>query len=198
MPSRAMVSPTCCLPMSHDPRSRLSGVRAADRSRRSGDRARGAAGCDPVHLRRHRARAGFQSARLMRAKAGGADVRMIYSMEDALRLARQSGARSGVSRHRLRDHHTADRRGDPGAAEGLKNFSILCDHVLTPPAMAEILAVEGGRSTSTASSGRRMSPPSSAASRMNRSPRLRPAGGHRRFRAAGCDAGHPDAGASDQ
>jgi len=30
------------------------------------------------------------------------------------------------------------------AAEGLKNFSILCDHVLTPAAMHAILAVEGG------------------------------------------------------
>jgi hydrogenase maturation factor len=30
------------------------------------------------------------------------------------------------------------------AFEGLKNFSILCDHVLTPAAMHAILAVEGG------------------------------------------------------
>ena len=34
-------------------------------------------------------------------------------------------------------------------AEGVKNFSILCDHVLTPAAMHAILTVEGGVSLRT-------------------------------------------------
>ena len=53
---------------------------------------------------------------LMKAKAAGADIRMVYSTLDALRIAAsRAGARGGVLRHRLRDHHAADRGRDPEA-----------------------------------------------------------------------------------
>ena len=51
---------------------------------------------------------------LLKAKARGGDVRMIYSPADALK--HRAGAprpRGGVLRHRLRDHHAADRAGHP-------------------------------------------------------------------------------------
>lgn len=83
---------------------------------------------------------------LMRAKAGGADVRMIYSTQDALKVARDNPGREVVFLAIGFETTTpptavAVRQA---AAEGLKNFSILCDHVLTPAAMHAILAVEGG------------------------------------------------------
>ncbi len=50
---------------------------------------------------------------LMKAKAKGADIRMVYSASDALQASRvdEPGARSGVPRHRLRDHDPAHRAG---------------------------------------------------------------------------------------
>ena len=83
---------------------------------------------------------------LMRAKAKGADVRMIYSTQDALKIARENPQREVVFLAIGFETTTpptavAIKRA---AAEGLKNFSILCDHVLTPAAMHAILAVEGG------------------------------------------------------
>ncbi len=79
---------------------------------------------------------------LMRAKAGGADVRMIYSTQDALKIARDNPGREVVffaigfetttppTAVAVRQAHH----------EGMKNFSILCNHVLTPAAMHAILA----------------------------------------------------------
>lgn len=79
---------------------------------------------------------------LMRARAQGADVRMVYSTLDALQAARQHPERDVVflaigfetttpaTAHAVR----------VASAEGLRNFSVLCDHVLTPAAMHAILA----------------------------------------------------------
>jgi len=83
---------------------------------------------------------------LMRAKAGGADVRMIYSTQDALRIARDNPQRQVVFfaiGFETTTPPTAVAIRQAQAA-GLKNFSILCNHVLTPAAMHAILAVEGG------------------------------------------------------
>ena len=58
---------------------------------------------------------GSKGQSLMKAKADGADIRMVYSTPrrgDARRS--QSGPRSDLLRHRLRDHHAADRAGDRG------------------------------------------------------------------------------------
>ena len=83
---------------------------------------------------------------LMRAKASGADVRMIYSTQDALKFARENPQREVVFLAIGFETTTPPTAVaiKQAAAEGLKNFSILCDHVLTPAAMHAILAVEGG------------------------------------------------------
>ena len=83
---------------------------------------------------------------LMRAKAAGADVRMIYSTQDALSIARDNPARQVVF-FAIGFETTTPPTAvavKQAAAEGLRNFSILCDHVLTPAAMHAILAVKGG------------------------------------------------------
>jgi hydrogenase expression/formation protein HypD len=83
---------------------------------------------------------------LMRAKANGADVRMIYSTQDALKIARENPDREVVFLAIGFETTTPPTAVavKQAAAEGIKNFSILCDHVLTPAAMHAILTVEGG------------------------------------------------------
>jgi len=83
---------------------------------------------------------------LMRAKANGADVRMIYSTQDALQIARDNPEREVVFfaigfETTTPPTAVAVRQA---SAEGLKNFSILCNHVLTPAAMHAILNATGG------------------------------------------------------
>jgi len=78
---------------------------------------------------------------LMQAKARGADIRMVYSVADALRLAQEHPARETVF-FAIGFETTAPSTAQAiRAAERLqlKNFSVFCNHVLTPPAMAEIL-----------------------------------------------------------
>ncbi len=83
---------------------------------------------------------------LMRAKANGADIRMIYSTQDALKVARENPSREVVFLAIGFETTTPPTAVavKQAATEGIKNFSILCDHVLTPAAMHAILAVEGG------------------------------------------------------
>ena len=79
---------------------------------------------------------------LMKARAAGADVRMVYSAADALRIARENPAKDVVFLA-IGFETTA-----PATAlvaleaerDGLANFSVFCNHVLTPAAMAAILA----------------------------------------------------------
>ncbi|MEW8483751.1 MAG: hydrogenase formation protein HypD, partial [Candidatus Thiodiazotropha sp.] len=78
---------------------------------------------------------------LIRVKAAGGDVRMVYSTRDALRIARENPDREVVffaigfetttppSAVALRQ----------AKAEGLNNFSLFCNHVLTPAAIQNIL-----------------------------------------------------------
>jgi len=78
---------------------------------------------------------------LMRAKARGADIRMVYSPLDALQLARANPGREVVFLAIGFETTTpptalAIRQA---AREGLKNFSMLCCHVLTPAAIAHLL-----------------------------------------------------------
>ena len=79
---------------------------------------------------------------LLKAKALGAKVRMVYSTQDALKIARDNPDRQVVFLAIGFETTTpptavAVRQA---AAEGLSNFSILCNHVLTPAAMHAILA----------------------------------------------------------
>jgi hydrogenase expression/formation protein HypD len=83
---------------------------------------------------------------LLKAKARGADVRMVYSTQDALKVARDNPQREVVFLAIGFETTTPPTAVavQQAAAEGLKNFSILCDHVLTPAAMHAILAVDEG------------------------------------------------------
>lgn len=83
---------------------------------------------------------------LMRAKAAGADVRMIYSTQDALKISRDNPEREVVFLAIGFETTTPPTvvAVKQAQAEGISNFSILCNHVLTPAAMHAILAVEGG------------------------------------------------------
>jgi len=78
---------------------------------------------------------------LVKAKARGGDIRMVYSAADALEIARQNPEREVVffaigfetttppTALAIRDAHRAQ----------LSNFSVLCCHVLTPAAITHIL-----------------------------------------------------------
>jgi len=78
---------------------------------------------------------------LLKAKARGADIRMVYSAADALRIAQENPERDVVffaigfetttppTALVIRQAH----------ALALPNFSVFCNHVLTPSAIANIL-----------------------------------------------------------
>jgi hydrogenase expression/formation protein HypD len=82
---------------------------------------------------------------LMRARARGGDIRMIYSTEDALKIARDNPQREVVFLAIGFETTTPPTAVALLAAEreGLGNFSVLCCHVLTPPAIAHILDSAG-------------------------------------------------------
>lgn len=78
---------------------------------------------------------------LMKAKARGADVRMVYSTADALRIAQDEPQREVVFfaigfETTTPPTAVAIRQA---RALGLANFSVFCNHVLTPAAIANIL-----------------------------------------------------------
>lgn len=78
---------------------------------------------------------------LMQAKARRGDVRMIYSVMDALRIARDNPAREVVF-FAIGFETTTPPTAvaiKQAEAEGLKNFTVLCCHVLTPSAIMNIL-----------------------------------------------------------
>jgi hydrogenase expression/formation protein HypD len=81
---------------------------------------------------------------LLQARADGADVRMVYSVSDALDLARSNPDRQVVF------FGIGFETTTPPTALGileaqrsqLDNFSVFCNHVLTPAAMGAILNVD--------------------------------------------------------
>ncbi len=78
---------------------------------------------------------------LLKAKARGGDVRMVYSCQDALRLAQQHPERQVVFLAIGFETTTPPTAVviKQAAALGLRNFSVLCCHVLTPAAIVGIL-----------------------------------------------------------
>jgi hydrogenase expression/formation protein HypD len=84
---------------------------------------------------------GSERRSLLKAKAEGADVRMVYSIDDALNIAQANPHKQIVffaigfetttppTACAIKFAHTL----------GLKNFSVFCNHVLTPPAMDSLL-----------------------------------------------------------
>ncbi len=84
---------------------------------------------------------------LLKAKARGADVRMVYSTTDALQLA-QANPDKQVVFFAIGFETTTPPTAvaiQQAQALGLKNFTVICNHVLTPAAMHAILANEGGK-----------------------------------------------------
>jgi len=78
---------------------------------------------------------------LLRVKAEGADVRMIYSTRDALKIARDNPQREVVF-FAIGFETTTPPTAvaiKQARAERLKNFSVFCNHVLTPAAIQNIL-----------------------------------------------------------
>ena len=82
---------------------------------------------------------------LLKAKAEGADIRMVYSTQDALRIAREDPARQVVF-FAIGFETTTPPTAvavKTARAERLENFSVFCNHVLTPPALRIILSTAG-------------------------------------------------------
>ncbi|MDH4166187.1 MAG: hydrogenase formation protein HypD [Gammaproteobacteria bacterium] len=84
---------------------------------------------------------GSKRRSLIKVQAEGGDVRMVYSLRDALRIARANPERQVVF-FAIGFETTTP----PTAlalleaeAEGLANFSVFCNHVLTPAAIQHIL-----------------------------------------------------------
>jgi hydrogenase expression/formation protein HypD len=78
---------------------------------------------------------------LIKAKARGGDVRMVYSVADALNLARRNPEREVVFLAIGFETTTPPTAValKQAAVEQLANFSVLCCHVLTPSAISTIL-----------------------------------------------------------
>ncbi|MFN3131721.1 hydrogenase formation protein HypD [Roseibium sp.] len=84
---------------------------------------------------------GTKQRSLIRAKADGADIRMVYSTLDALKIARDNPDREVVF-FAIGFETTTPPTAvaiKQAQKEGLTNFSVFCNHVLTPPAIAHIL-----------------------------------------------------------
>jgi len=84
---------------------------------------------------------------LLAEKARGADVRMVYSPLDAVRLARRHPDREVVF-FAVGFETTAPANAmavREAARLALPNFSILCSHVRVPPAMEALLSTPGNR-----------------------------------------------------
>jgi len=81
------------------------------------------------------------SLSLLKAKAKGGDIRMVYSSADAVTLAQKNPDKQVVF-FAIGFETTTPPTAvaiKQAAALGLKNFSVLCCHVLTPSAIASIL-----------------------------------------------------------
>jgi hydrogenase expression/formation protein HypD len=79
---------------------------------------------------------------LMQERARGADVRMIYSVDDALTLAKDNPSKQIIF-FAIGFETTTPPTAIAivkAKALNLSNFSVFCNHVLTPPAMAGLLA----------------------------------------------------------
>ncbi|MDH5551865.1 MAG: hydrogenase formation protein HypD [Nitrosomonas sp.] len=78
---------------------------------------------------------------LLKTKAGGADVRMVYSCVDAIKIAQENPQRQVVFFAIGFETTTPPTAVIIKQAQALKltNFSVFCNHVLTPSAISHIL-----------------------------------------------------------
>ena len=82
-----------------------------------------------------------QGLSLLKAKARGGDVRMVYSAADALRIARENPSKEVVF-FAIGFETTTPPTAllvRQAKTEALANFSVLCNHVLTPAAITHIM-----------------------------------------------------------
>lgn len=81
---------------------------------------------------------------LLKAKAQGADIRMVYSCDDALRIAQENPQREVVFFAIGFETTTPPTAAIilQAARLNLTNFSVFCNHVLTPAAMVHIMESE--------------------------------------------------------
>jgi hydrogenase expression/formation protein HypD len=81
---------------------------------------------------------------LLKAKAEGADVRMIYSVDDVLKIASENPHRQVVFFAIGFETTTPPTAYAIKQAKmrGLMNFSVFCNHVLTPAAMESLLSTQ--------------------------------------------------------
>ncbi|MGD0837904.1 MAG: hydrogenase formation protein HypD [Polyangia bacterium] len=92
---------------------------------------------------------------LFSVKAKGADVRIVYSPLDALRLARDNPQREVVF-FAVGFETTAPANAMAvfqAHAQGIGNFSVLVSHVLVPPAMAALLSAPDNRTQAFLAAG---------------------------------------------
>lgn len=84
---------------------------------------------------------------LLQAKANGADVRMVYSVDDALLLAGQNPKKEVIFFAIGFETTTPPTAYAIKKAQqlGLNNFSVFCNHVLTPVAMDSLLQKQPGQ-----------------------------------------------------
>jgi hydrogenase expression/formation protein HypD len=90
---------------------------------------------------------GSKGTSLMSARADGADIRMVYSTRDAVRIAKAEPMREVVF-FAIGFETTTPPTALAirlAAREGLTNFTVFCNHVLTPPAIQNILDSPGVR-----------------------------------------------------
>ncbi|MBP7146851.1 MAG: hydrogenase formation protein HypD [Acidobacteria bacterium] len=88
---------------------------------------------------------GSHGTSLLQAKAAGADVEMVYSVDDALRIAADRPDREVVF-FGIGFETTAPASAaavTTARARGLGNFRLFCNHVLTPAAIRSILESRG-------------------------------------------------------
>lgn len=82
---------------------------------------------------------------LLQAKARGADVRMVYSVDDALKLA-ETHPEKDIVFFAIGFETTTPPTAyaiQQAEARQLNNFSVFCNHVLTPVAMDSLLQTQG-------------------------------------------------------
>jgi len=84
---------------------------------------------------------------LLRVKAAGGDVRIVYSPLDAVRLAKENPGREVIF-FAVGFETTAPANAMAvyqASRQGIENFTLLVSHVLVPPAMEAILSSPGNR-----------------------------------------------------
>ena len=87
---------------------------------------------------------GSNGLSLLKAKAQGADIRMVYSVDDALNIAKKHSDKKVIF-FAIGFETTTPPTSvaiKEAKAIGLKNFFVFCNHVLTPPALNAILQIQ--------------------------------------------------------